>query len=79
MLLDVKDYEKCEKWSNRLKIQYPKNLSSYTTQMKLYFSCGEREKFFQVMNELKVSDIAIDNETLEVIRVFMYRNDSLCQ
>ena len=71
MLLEVKEYEKCEKWSKRLKTQYPKKLSSYTIQMKLYFSCGEREKFFQVMNELKASDIAIDNETLEMIRVFM--------
>ena len=31
---------------------------------------GEREKFFQVMQELKQSDVIIDNETLELIRTF---------
>jgi hypothetical protein len=40
-------------------------------QMKLYFSDGDRDNFFRVMNELKHSDIAIDNETLELIRTFM--------
>ena len=39
--------------------------------MKLYFSCGKKEKFLQVMQELRDSDIAIDNETLELIRTFM--------
>ena len=53
-------------WNN-----IPRVLSSYTCQMKLYFSCGKKEKFFQVMQELRDSDIAIDNETLELIRTFM--------
>ena len=70
-LLEVEDYEKCQKWCDRLKKQYPKNLASYTMQMKLYFSDGDRDNFFRVMNELKHSDIAIDNETLELIRTFM--------
>lgn len=71
MLLDMKDYDRCYKWCERLRKQYPKNLASYTTQMKLFFSCGDKENFFRVMNELKHSDIMIDNETLEMIRTFM--------
>ena len=51
--------------------QYPRVLSSYTCQLKLYFSCGNKEKFFQVMQELRKLDITIDNETLELIRTFM--------
>ena len=70
-LLEVKDYEKCTLWYDRAVEQYPGALSSYTCQMKLYFSCGKKEKFFQVMQELRDSDIAIDNETLELIRTFM--------
>ena len=70
-LLEVKDYEKCTLWCDRAMEQYPRVLSSYTCQMKLYFSCGKKEKFFQVMQELRDSDIAIDNETLELIRTFM--------
>lgn len=70
-LLEIKDYEKCTLWCDRSMEQYPRVLSSYTCQLKLYFSCGNREKFFQVMQELRNLDITIDNETLELIRTFM--------
>lgn len=70
-LLEVSEYEKCRKWCQRAARQYPKVLASYTCRLKLYFSCGEKEKFFQLMDELKRSDIVIDNETLELIRTFM--------
>lgn len=39
-------------------------------RLKLYFTMGEKEKFFEVLQELKESDIIIDNETLELIRIF---------
>lgn len=70
-LLETAEYEKCRKWCQRAAEQYPKVLASYTCRLKLYFSCGEKEKFSQIMDELKRSDIAIDNETLELIRIFM--------
>ena len=44
--------------------------TAYTCRLKLYFTMGEKEKFFEVLQELKESDIIIDNETLELIRIF---------
>lgn len=38
--------------------------------VKTVFHNGEKEKFFEVLQELKESDIIIDNETLELIRIF---------
>ena len=70
-LLETEDYESCRKWCARVREQYPDALSSYTCQLKLFFSCGDRENFFRIMQELKESDITIDNETLELIRIFM--------
>ena len=70
-LLETEDYENCRKWCARVREQYPDALSSYTCQLKLFFSCGDRENFFRIMQELKESDITIDNETLELIRIFM--------
>lgn len=70
-LLEVKEYQKCGVWCERARIQYPNTLSSYTCQLKLFFSCEDRENFFRVMKELRESDITIDNETLELIRIFM--------
>ena len=70
-LLDIKDYKICDVWCERAMEQYPRILSSYTCKLKLYFSCGEKEKFFRVMKDLRELDITIDNETLELIRTFM--------
>ena len=70
-LLGVSDYEKCRMWSERSMEQYPGILSSFTCQLKLFYSCGDKENFFRVMEELKQSEITIDNETLEMIRIFM--------
>lgn len=69
-LLEIKDYENCQKWCERAVYQYPNTLATFTCQLKLYFNSGQRERFFEVIEELKKSAIVIDNETLELIRVF---------
>lgn len=69
-LLELKKFPETEKWCRRLVQQHGNTLEAYTCQLKLYFTMGEREKFFQVMQELKQSDVIIDNETLELIRIF---------
>lgn len=69
-LLEIKEYDRCRIWCERAVKYFPKRLSTYTCQLKLYFSCGDRESFFRVLRELKQSDVVIDNETLELIRVF---------
>ena len=69
-LLEVREYEKCEKWALRIAEIYPDTLCAFTCRMKLYFSIGNRQKFFDVMEQLKKTDIVIDKETLELIRVF---------
>lgn len=69
-LLEIGKFELCEKWALRSAEQYPQVLSSYTSRLKLYFTVQNREKFFEVMNALKASEIVIDQETLELIRVF---------
>lgn len=69
-LLEIKDYEKCEKWCLRMAEQIPDELPSYTCKLKLYFATRNRESFFETFNALKKSDVVIDNETLELIRLF---------
>ena len=69
-LLEIRSFELCEKWALRSAQEYPQLLSSYTSRLKLYFTTHDRERFFEVLNELKASEIVIDQETLELIRVF---------
>lgn len=70
-LLDISDYDNCRKWCERQDYHYPEELATYTCELKLYFNTGKRRKFFRVLEELKNSDIVVDSETLELIRVFM--------
>ena len=69
-LLEIEDYENCKKWCERSEYHFPNTLSTYTCQLKLYFNSGQKNKFFEVISELKKSAVVIDSETLELIRVF---------
>ena len=69
-LLDVGAYDKMEIWCNRAAEQYPDELATFTCKLKLYFTSQQKEQFFQVMEELKKSEVIIDSETLELIRTF---------
>ena len=69
-LIETEKYDRARSWCERALWRYPNTLASYTTLIKLYFSCGERENFFKTMQELKESNIVIDRETLELIRAF---------
>lgn len=70
-LLEISDFESSQRWCDRAEYQYPNTLSTYTSRLKLYFTSGEKEKFFHVLEELRKSSIVIDSETLEMIRVFL--------
>lgn len=69
-LLEIADFEEAEKWCIRLAEQYPQELSAYTCRLKLYFMTRNRTAFFQTLDTLKKTEVVIDNETLEMIRIF---------
>lgn len=69
-LIAQEEYEKAQLWCERLTLQYPQELAAYTCRLKLYFASQNREQFFAVLEELKRSDVIVDSETLELIRVF---------
>lgn len=67
--MDLGDYEKAELWGNRFCEQYPDRLSSYTLRLKLYFETSQKDKFFEVLDQLRASSVVVDNQTLELIRI----------
>ena len=69
--LEAGDYENCRKWCLRLYARYPEALEAYTCQLKLYLTTREKDKFFRVMDELRASKVAVDQEALELMRVFL--------
>lgn len=70
-LLEIEDYKNCQKWCERAELLFPDQLATYTCQLKLFFNTGNRNLFFRVLGDLRDSDIVVDNETLELIRVFL--------
>lgn len=70
-LLEIQDFEKSQKWCERAVYHHPNTLSTYTMQLKLYFTSNQKEKFFSVLEDLRSSSVVIDKETLEMIRVFL--------
>ncbi len=68
--LESRDMENCRKWCLRMEEQYPEELSSYTCRLKFLFAANDRGAFFETLEALKKSHVVIDNETLELIRVF---------
>lgn len=75
-LLETGDTDRCRKWAEESKKLYPDALSSYTNFLKLYYQTGERKAFFDKLEELKASEVTIDHDTLEVIRLFQKPSQS---
>lgn len=70
LLLRIQEYDRLRRWCFRSHDLYPDELSSYTCYLKLYFTVGDKKGFFDTLNRLKQSDVIIDKETLELIRIF---------
>ena len=68
--LELKLFEQAGVWCQRLEEAYPDQLTAYSCRMKLYYTEGKREQFFEVLGQIKKSEIVIDSETLEFIRIF---------
>lgn len=68
-IMELGEYDKAELWGKRFSEQYPDQLSSYKLRMKLYFETSRKDKFFEVLEQLRASSVVIDNQTLELIRM----------
>lgn len=69
LLIEQKQTDKAELWGQRLAMQYPDQLAAYSLRMKLYFETEQKEKFFEVLDQLHQSQVVIDHKTLELIRM----------
>lgn len=69
-LTEMKEYDRAERWCVVGNSEYPDSLIPYKCMLKLYYEARDREKFFETMEGLRRSQITIDKETLELIRVF---------
>jgi hypothetical protein len=59
-----------EKWCNRLIAEYPETQNAYICRLHLYYKQGRHEEFRKTMEELKRSEVVVDAQLLEWIRMF---------
>lgn len=64
------DFEKAAAWCGRLAEQYPCELCAYKCRARLYYETGDKDRLFELLEELGRQDITLDAETTEFIRVF---------
>lgn len=72
LLLKTGDYEEVLKWFKKFSIKIPKDLNYYKGALNVYYDLGDGEKFIDTLNELKSSNLILDNEVLELIRFYNY-------
>lgn len=71
MYLHINNVEKAKEWIDRLETIEIIDLYTYKTFLKYYFETREKEQFQIKLKELKESDIQLDNQMLELIRMYI--------
>jgi hypothetical protein len=69
-LMEASEFEAMFKWCQLQMQQYPEELASYVCMLKYYYSVMNRVQIFEVLEQLKKSNIVLDNATLDLIRLF---------
>ena len=69
-LTSVSDFQTGEKWAVRSMKYRDYQLDSYIGCLKLYYTYGDRDAFFRCMERLKTSGTVVNQEIMELIRIF---------
>ncbi len=62
--------DKAELWAKRALELRPADLDTYKGVLKYYYEVGNKNVFYNVLGQLKASDIVLDRETLDIVRFF---------
>ena len=70
LAMEAKEEKIAEKWCDCLTAAYPDTQNAYACRLHLYYQQGRREEFKETMDALKQSNVVVDAQLLEWIRVF---------
>ena len=68
--VEAEEEEIAEKWCDRLTAEHPNTQNAYACRLHLYYKQGRRAEFRETMDALKKSDVVVDAQLLEWIRIF---------
>jgi hypothetical protein len=69
-LMEIGNFDKASVWCDRAMERFPQALPSYQCKMRLLYLREDREAFLDLLARLKNSGIVVDNENMEMIRMF---------
>lgn len=70
LLVRIGDIQSAHLWVPRLLAEFPDDMETYRCLLKFYYTIHDKENFFKHLERLKKSDIAIDKDLLELIRIY---------
>ena len=69
LLLNIKDYSRARTWVNRANECRSGELNTYKCSIHLFYTIQSRDELFAVVDDIKKSNIVIDKEMLDFIRI----------
>lgn len=70
LLSRIGDLQAAEPWLDRILKDYPDDMEMYRCVLHYYYETKNKIKFFEQLDSLKHSDVTIDKDLLELIRIF---------
>lgn len=70
LLFQIGDLQNANIWLERLLSHYPDHIDMYRCVLRYYYNIKDRNHYFYYLNQLKSSNIPIDKDLLELIRIF---------
>ena len=70
LLSKIGDLQSAEPWLDRILKDYPDDMEMYRCVLHFYYETKNKIKFFEQLDALKHSDITVDKDLLELIRIF---------
>ena len=70
LLVKIDDIQTARIWVSRLQEEHPNEIETYRCVLRFYYLIHDKEQFFYYLYRLKKSDIPIDKDLLELIRIY---------
>lgn len=69
-LISAKKGNEAITWAERALEQYPMGIDVYKANLKLFYELGDRDKFFEILNRLKSTNMDYDSESTNLIQFY---------
>ena len=70
LLVQISDIQTADLWVTRLLEAYPNEMETFRCLLGYYYTIQDKDNFFEHMERLKKSDVTIDKDLLDLIRIY---------